>query len=192
MYFKFHIHWLRSYKIIILPFNFHFRNSGWAHCWEPSQSQRNSPQWLSCAWTAQELSTKSSWCCSWAGPLPGCNGSFQEVQILLSTLCFVCDWMNVLLDFLSRACQKRGGQWQKVGWDLNAPKKICMDVCVSPQPGRKEVRTKHTNFWRYSPNWLLSMAVSELEHILGNANLHTVLAGRLQEWAPGSSWCWDK
>lgn len=93
MYFKFHIHWLRSYKIIILPFNFHFRNSGWAHCWEPSQSQRNSPQWLSCAWTAQELSTKSSWCCSWAGPLPGCNGSFQEVQILLSTLCF-CLWLD--------------------------------------------------------------------------------------------------
>lgn len=190
MYFKFHIHWLRSYKIIILPFNFHFRNSGWAHCWEPSQSQRNSPQWLSCAWTAQELSTKSSWCCSWAGPLPGCNGSFQEVQILLSTLCF-CLWLDeCAVRFSVQSMPETWGTVAESGMRLKCTQKN-MHGCVC-EPTAWKKRTKHTNFWRYSPKWLLSMAVSELEHILGNANLHTVLAGRLQEWAPGSSWCWDK
>lgn len=205
MFFKLHFHWLSSYKIIILPFNFHFRNSGWAHCWEPSQSQRNSPQWPSGTWTAQELLTKSSWCCSWTRPLPGHNGSFQEVQIVLCNLvlfsvmrwiCFFLWWDEYLVRFSVQNMPETWGTAAGSGMRLKCTQtcsRVCMNGCVwahTLQERRWEQKALSVKFWRYSPKWLLTVAVSELEHFLGNTNLHTVLAGRLEEWAPGS--CWDK
>lgn len=188
---------LSSYKIIVLLFIFHFRNSDWTHCWEPSQSQRNSPQWCSCSWAAQELLTKSSRCCSWARPLPGCNGSFKEVRILLGNIVgFFCDCMNMFLDFLFRICHKRGsveGRRMRANCTQIAE---CAQTCVFASVcayGLKERRWEQKlltlSFVRDGTNCLLTVAMSCKISAIQPPYSALWHAQRTSLW---SNWYWDK